>query len=118
MSKMMIVHSEQEIELKKKSALRTAIIVAISTGKFGDCKQKLSYDQRFPQINICHFFHDVNLDMLQPYMLSMFMYRWYFGCATTPTVLYWSFFLELGICSISAILESYICFRNFYTLKK
>ena len=27
-------------------------------------------------------------------------------------------FLELGICSISAILESYICFRNFYTLKK
>ena len=29
-----------------------------------------------------------------------------------------AFFLELGICSISAILESYICFRNFYTLKK
>ena len=27
-------------------------------------------------------------------------------------------FLELGIYSISAILESYICFRNFYTLKK
>ena len=27
-------------------------------------------------------------------------------------------FLELGICSISAILESYNCFRNFYTLKK
>ena len=27
-------------------------------------------------------------------------------------------FLELGICSTSAILESYICFRNFYTLKK
>ena len=26
--------------------------------------------------------------------------------------------LELGICSISAILESYNCFRNFYTLKK
>ena len=29
-----------------------------------------------------------------------------------------SSFLELGICSISATLESYICFRNFYTLKK
>ena len=27
-------------------------------------------------------------------------------------------FLELGICSISAILESYNWFRNFYTLKK
>ena len=27
---------------------------------------------------------------------------------------FYSFF-ELGICSISAILESYICFRNFYT---
>ena len=27
-------------------------------------------------------------------------------------------FLELGICSTSAILESYNCFRNFYTLKK
>ena len=27
------------------------------------------------------------------------------------------FLLELGICSTSAILESYICFRNFYTLK-
>ena len=28
------------------------------------------------------------------------------------------YFLELGICSISAILESYNWFRNFYTLKK
>ena len=26
--------------------------------------------------------------------------------------------LELGICSTSAILESYNCFQNFYTLKK
>ena len=26
--------------------------------------------------------------------------------------------LELGVCSISAINESYTCYRNFYTLKK
>ena len=28
------------------------------------------------------------------------------------------FFFELGVCSISAINESYTCNRNFYTLKK
>ena len=32
--------------------------------------------------------------------------------------IFFRLFLELEICSISAILESYICVRNFYTLKK